>query len=95
MSRREAADQQSVRAGAQLMALGWSLSIFFLLTILLCVALGYLLPAEAGHLLARVIPAFDWRQPADIALGAVAAFACGWYTALVAGGLYNLFRGRR
>ncbi|ACG80102.1 conserved hypothetical protein (plasmid) [Phenylobacterium zucineum HLK1] len=77
------------------MALSWSLSVFFLLTVLLCVALGYLLPPDLGHFLARIVPVFDWREPSDIVLGAVGAFACGWYTALVAGGLYNLFRGRR
>lgn len=78
-----------------LIALGWSLSIFFAVSVLLCVAAGYVLPYFIVHLLAAVLPAFDWRDPQIIAVATVFAFACGWYTALLAGGLYNLFRPKR
>ena len=95
MSRREVMNQQSIRSGVQLMALGWSLSLFFLLTFVLRAALVYLLPADTAHLLARVMPSLDWRDPSNIAFGAVAAFASGWYAAFFGGGLYNYFRGGR
>lgn len=91
MSGRESVNPGSPRRGVRLVALGWSLSIFFLLTFLLCVALGVLLPGETPHLLAGAA----WREPPNVALGAAVAFALGWYAALVAGGLYNHFRGRR
>lgn len=91
MSGRESVTQGSRTPGVKLVALGWSLSILFLLTFLLCVALGYLLPADTRHLLAGAV----WREPSTVALGAAVAFALGWYAALVAGGLYNHFRGQR
>ena len=75
-----------------LVALGWSLSIFFALSVLLCVAAGYVLPYFIVHILAAVLPAFDWRDPQVVAVATVFAFVGGWYAALVAGGLYNLFR---
>ncbi|TAJ71761.1 MAG: hypothetical protein EPO51_11590 [Phenylobacterium sp.] len=91
MSGRESVNPASPGPGVRLAALGWSLSIFLLLTFLLCAALGYLLPAGTPHLLVGAV----WRAPSNVALGAAAAFALGWYAALVAGGLYNHFRGPR
>lgn len=99
MSGQDSVNQGSPRLGVKLAALGWSLSIFFLLTFLLCVALGYLLPADTRHLLPadtrHLLAAAVWREPSNVALGAAVAFTLGWYVALVAGGLYNHFRGER
>lgn len=86
---------RAAAGSVDLIALGWSLSIFFAVSVLLCAAAGYLLPHFIVHILAAVFPAFDWRDPQVIAVAAVFAFGCGWYTALVTGSLYNLFRAKR
>ena len=54
--------------GVDVVALGWSLSIFFAGSVLLCAAAGFVLPAFVKHLLATVFPVFDWRSPQTIAL---------------------------
>lgn len=90
------AARASTRAhGVDVIALGWSLSIFAALSLLLCVAAGFVLPRSIVHILAAILPAFDWRDPQIIAVATVLAFACGWYAALVTGSLYNLFRAKR
>lgn len=76
-------------------ALGWSLSIFSAVTVLLCAAAGWILPASTTHFLAAIVPAFDWRDPQVIAIGTGFAFVGGWYIALAAGSLYNLFHAKR
>lgn len=86
---------RAVAGPVDLVALGWSLSIFFALSVLLCVAAGYVLPDFIVHMLAAVLPAFDWRDPQVIAIATVLGFVSGWYTALGAGGLYNLLRPKR
>jgi len=82
------------KAAVQVAPLGLSLSLFFAITFLLC-ALGAFVPGLATfHLLQAVYPELDWAEPATIAAGTIFAFACGWYTALVWGPLYNLFAKR-
>lgn len=79
----------------QIAPLGLSLSLFFAITFLLC-ALGAFVPGLATfHLLQAVYPELDWAAPASILAGTILAFACGWYTAVVWGSLYNVFAKRR
>lgn len=74
-------------------ALGWSLSIFFSISFVLCV-LGYLilpqLPVAHGAL-SLFFPGFQLDSWPRFFLGLVESFAAGWYIALVFGALYNFF----
>lgn len=87
--------RQARRQGVPIVPLGLALSIFCALTFVLC-AVAALIPGLRDiHILQALYPAFDWTRPELIAIGAIGAFACGWYIALVAGGLYNFFAARR
>lgn len=75
------------------LALGLSLSFFFMISYVLCV-LGYLLFPSlpiAHSALALVLPGFELLNWPRFILGLLESFAWGWYIALVFGPLYNHF----
>jgi len=73
--------------------LGLSLSVFFVISYLICV-LGYLvfpsLPIEHAAL-SIFLPGFELLSWRSYFLGLVESFVWGWYIALVFGPLYNFF----
>ena len=76
--------------------LGWSLSVSFVISFVLCV-LGYLLLPSMPVLhqaLAIPLPGFQLDSWPRFFLGLVESFAWGWYIALVFGSLYNFFANR-
>ena len=77
-------------------ALGMSLSLFFVISYVLCV-LGYLvfpgLPITHAAL-AIFLPGFELLSWATFLLGLAESFAYGWYVALIFGPLYNFFATR-
>ena len=76
-------------------ALGWSLSLFFALTFVLCVGFDLLFPGQAMYeIWLRLLPGFTWLSWPSFFLGLVEAFAYGWYIALIFGPLYNFFVAR-
>jgi hypothetical protein len=72
---------------------GWSLSLFFLISYLICI-IGYLvfpsLPINHAAL-ALFLPGFELLTWQTFALGLIESFAYGWYIALIFGPLYNFF----
>ena len=73
--------------------LGWSLSVSFVISFVLCV-LGYLLLPSMPVLhqaLAIPLPGFQLDSWPRFFLGLAESFAWGWYIALVFGSLYNFF----
>jgi hypothetical protein len=78
-------------------ALGWSLSLFFAISFVLCV-LGYLferafnlqLPIAHGAL-SILLPGFEFNNWPRFLLGLAESLAWGWYIALIWGPLYNHF----
>ena len=73
---------------------GMSLSAFFAITYLACVALRLVVPDVGNHLpWFQFLPGFDW-SPAGILLGLVESIAYGWYVALLFGSLFNFFASR-
>lgn len=76
-----------------IVALGLSLSAFFVISYVLCI-LGYLLfpnlPVEHDAL-AIFLPGFTLLSWQSYFLGLVESFIWGWYVALVFGLLYNFF----
>ena len=78
-----------------LVALGMSLSLFLLISYLLCVALGLLAPDWGLHRpWLEFLPGFTWLTWPSFFLGAVESFVFGWYIALVFAPLYNFFTAR-
>jgi 2TM family of unknown function (DUF5676) len=77
-------------------ALGMGLSLFFVVSYVLCV-LGYLLipglPVEHWAL-SIFLPGFTLLSFPSFLLGLFESFAWGWYIALVFAPIYNYFAGR-
>ncbi len=73
--------------------LGMSLSLFLVLSYVLCI-LGYLafpgLPINHAAL-SIILPGFELGNWPTFFIGLVESFAYGWYIALVFGSLYNFF----
>lgn len=78
------------------LALGMSLSLFLVISYVLCV-IGYLvfpgLPIDHAAL-AIFLPGFKLLSWSTFLLGVVESFGYGWYVALVFGPLYNFFVAR-
>lgn len=77
-------------------ALGMSLSLFLVISYVLCV-IGYLvfpgLPINHAAL-TIFLPGFELLSWPTFLLGLVESFAYGWYVALIFGPLYNFFATR-
>ena len=85
------------QAGAiPIVTLGLSLSLFFLISYLICSA-GYLLlpgfPLQHSAL-SIFLPGFELLSWRSFCLGMAESFIWGWYIALVFGSLYNFFSRR-
>lgn len=74
---------------------GLSLSAFFAISFLLCVAFRLIVPDVGNHLpWFQFLPGFDWT-PSGILLGLIESIAYGWYVAVVFGWLLNFFVSQR
>jgi hypothetical protein len=75
------------------LALGMSLSLFSLISYVICI-IGYLLfpSLPINHAaLSIFLPGFQLLSLPTFLLGLVESFAYGWYIALIFGPLYNFF----
>jgi hypothetical protein len=78
-----------------ILPVGLSLSSFLVITYLLCIVFGLILPNDARHqFLETVLPGFTWLTWMSLFIGLFWSFVYGWYTALVFVPLYNFFAGR-
>jgi hypothetical protein len=74
--------------------LGLSLSDFFAVTFLLCLALLLVIPDVGLHVpWFQFLPGFTLSAP-GILLGLVESLAYGWYVAVLFGWLFNFFAAR-
>ena len=85
------------RVGAiPIVTFGLSLSLFFVISYLICIA-GYLLlpgfPVQHGAL-SIFLPGFELLSWGSFCLGMAESFIWGWYIALVFGALYNFISRR-
>ena len=72
--------------------LGWTLSLFLVISFVLCVVFGFIIPDLRNLMPPSYFPGFSWERPLITALPAVAwSFAAGWYAAVLFGVLYNAF----
>lgn len=97
-SRREIAMSTSGRSAAYVpvVALGLSLSLFFLIFYVICI-IGYLvfpgLPIK-HEALSIFLPGFELLSWSTFFLGLVESFIWGWYFALIFAPLFNFFARR-
>ena len=79
-----------------IVTLGLGLSVFFVISYMICIA-GYLLlpgfPVQHAAL-SIFLPGFELLSSQSYFLGLIESFIWGWYIALVLGPLYNFFRRR-
>lgn len=74
--------------------LGLSLSVFFAITYLLCLAFILVIPDVSLHIpWFQFLPGFSLSAP-GILIGLVESLAYGWYVALLFGFLFNFFARR-
>jgi hypothetical protein len=77
--------------------LGLSLSLFFVISYVICI-LGYLslpgFPVQHAAL-SIFLPGFELLSWQSYFLGLIESFVWGWYIALVFGALYNFFQPAR
>ena len=75
-----------------LVALGLSVSIFFVITYILCILLGLIWPDWSMHQpWLQFFPGFEWLTVKGFSIGLVEAVLYGWYVAFVFGSLFNFF----
>jgi hypothetical protein len=71
-------------------ALGWALSLFLLVTYIVCVGFDLIFPGYAMYeAWIALMPGMTWLNLPSFLIGLVEAFLYGWYAALLFGGLYN------
>lgn len=69
----------------QILVWGWTLSLFLLLSYLICIGFGLLAP-QSIHMheaWAPWLPGFEWLTLQGFLAGAVGSFLYGWYIALL------------
>ena len=78
------------------LALGMGLSLFLVISYVLCVLAYLLLPSLpiAHSALSIFLPGFELSSWPSYCLGLVESFGWGWYVALVFAPLYNFFAAR-
>src|SRR6516162_5382186 len=85
--------QARVNRTIPVIAFGWSLSLFFLISYVICI-IGYLLfpGLPINHAALQIfLPGFQLLTWASFFVGLIESFAYGWYIALIFGPLYNFF----
>lgn len=78
-----------------LVAFGTSLSLFMVISYVLCVLYGLFVFDEGMHrFLSDLLPGFTWLTWPSFFIGLVWSVVFGWYVALVFGALFNWSSGR-
>jgi uncharacterized protein DUF5676 len=91
--RGQAASQTRINRTIPVIAFGLSLSLFFVISYVICV-IGYLLfpSLPINHAALEIfLPGFQLLTWASFCIGLIESFAYGWYIALIFGPLYNFF----
>ena len=75
---------------------GHTLSLFLVITYILCVGFGLLVPESARmyEAWAPLLPGFEWLTVSGFLFGLVGAYLYGWYIAVVFVPLYRFFKRR-
>jgi hypothetical protein len=74
------------------MALGMALSLFLVISYLICVTTYFIPGLPISHAMLTIfLPGFELLNWQSFFLGLVESFAWGWFFALIFGPLYNFF----
>lgn len=83
------------QARLTILQLGWSLSLFFVITYVLCVASGAIVPDWEMHRpWLQFFPGFEWLTLKGFIIGLVESFIYGWYVSVIFVPLFNYFARR-
>lgn len=78
-----------------LKAFGHATSLLLLITFVLCVLFDLAFPSHAMYSVwYKLLPGFEWISWKSFFIGAVEAYAYGWYFTLIWVPLYNVFAAR-
>lgn len=89
-------DRSAYSRELRVVPVGHALSVFLVVTYLLCVAFGLLVPGSLRMVeaWAPLLPGFEWLTGPGFLFGLVGAYLYGWYTAVVFVPLYRAFAPR-
>lgn len=80
------------RHAIRIVPLGLSVSAFLLISYLLCISLGLVVPDGGMHKpWLQFLPGFEWLTWKGFVIGLVWTQIYGWYVAALFGSLHNLF----
>ena len=87
----------NISTGRQILIWGWTLSLFLLVSYLLCIGFGLVMPgwAHMHEAWAPLLPGFKWLTWRGFIAGAIGSFLYGWYIAVLIVPLYRLFGPRQ
>lgn len=87
--------QSLFKSPMNVFVLGWTLSSFFVITYVLCIASGILIPDWEMHRpWLQFFPGFEWLTVPGFFIGLAESIVYGWYVAVVFAPLYNFFKAR-
>lgn len=76
----------------RIIVIGNTLSVFLVISYLLCVGFGLVFPNLAMHeAWAPLLPGFSWISWSSFFLGLIETYVWGWYIAVLWGFLYSMF----
>jgi hypothetical protein len=83
------------QSAISIFGVGWTVSLFFVVTYVLCIASGAIWPDWEMHRpWLQFFPGFEWLTLKGFLIGLVESFLYGWYVAVVFVPLYNVFVAR-
>lgn len=82
--------------GPSIVAAGHALSLFLVISYLICIGFGLFVPTEMRmyEAWAPLLPGFEWLTLSGFLFGLVGAYVYGWYIALMFVPLYRYFSNR-
>ncbi len=82
--------------GPSIVPTGHALSLFLVISYLICIGFGLLVPSEMRMYEAwsPLLPGFEWLTLSGFLFGLVGAYLYGWYVAVVFVPLYRYFSSR-
>lgn len=84
---------QNRTIGREIIRWGWTLSVFTMISFLVCIAFGLLMPGRfhMHEAWAPLLPGFEWLTWPGFIAGAAGSFLYGWYIAILIVLLYRFF----
>lgn len=90
-------DEKMIYKPLRITTLGQALSMFLVISYLLCIAFGLLAPARfhMHEAWAPLLPGFEWLTLSGFIFGLIGSYLYGWYIAVVFMPLYRWIERRQ